>query len=246
MDILSLIDKTKLPKHVAIIMDGNGRWAKEQNKERIYGHQNAIEAVRASIEAAAELGIEVLTLYAFSTENWKRPKDEINGLMDLFITAIQNELDSFNRNNIKLETIGDIKSLRPDTYESLLLAKEKTSKNTGLTVVVALSYSGRWEITQAVQQIAKEVKEQEIDPEEITQKTISQYLQTANYPDPELLIRTSGEYRLSNFLLWQLAYAEFYFLEKYWPDFRKEDFFQTVLDFQKRERRFGMTGDQIS
>lgn len=246
MEIKSLIDKAKLPKHVAIIMDGNGRWAKQQGKERVFGHQNGIVAVRETVEAAAEIGVEVLTLYAFSTENWKRPQEEVNALMDLFIKAIQEELETLNKNNIKLEAIGDLKALRPDTYAGLMSAIENTSKNTGLTLVLALSYSGRWEITHAMKSIAEDVAAQKITPEEITQETVSAHLQTANYPDPELLIRTSGEYRLSNFLLWQLAYAEFYFLEKHWPDFRKDDFFNTILDFQKRERRFGMTGEQIS
>ncbi|MDL2314953.1 isoprenyl transferase [Bacteroidales bacterium OttesenSCG-928-C19] len=246
MEIKSLIDKAKLPKHVAIIMDGNGRWAKQQGKERVFGHQNGIVAVRETVEAAAEIGVEVLTLYAFSTENWKRPQEEVNALMDLFIKAIQEELETLNKNNIKLEAIGDLKALRPDTYAGLMSAIENTSKNTGLTLVLALSYSGRWEITHAMKSIAEDVAAQKITPEEITQDTVSAHLQTANYPDPELLIRTSGEYRLSNFLLWQLAYAEFYFLEKHWPDFRKDDFFNTILDFQKRERRFGMTGEQIS
>lgn len=246
MEIKSLIDKAKLPKHVAIIMDGNGRWAKQQGKERVFGHQNGIVAVRETVEAAAEIGVEVLTLYAFSTENWKRPQEEVNALMDLFIKAIQEELETLNKNNIKLEAIGDLKALRPDTYAGLMSAIENTSKNTGLTLVLALSYSGRWEITHAMKSIAEDVAAQKITPEEITQDTVSAHLQTANYPDPELLIRTSGEFRLSNFLLWQLAYAEFYFLEKHWPDFRKDDFFNTILDFQKRERRFGMTGEQIS
>ena len=246
MEIKSLIDKAKLPKHVAVIMDGNGRWAKQQGKERVFGHQNGIIAVRETVEAAAELGVEVLTLYAFSTENWKRPKEEVEALMDLFVKAIKEEVETLNKNDIRLEAIGDLKSLRLDTHEGLMGAIKDTSKNTGLTLVLALSYSGRWEIADTMKSIAKDIETKKIKPEEITQELISNYLQTANYPDPELLIRTSGEFRLSNFLLWQLAYAEFYFLEKHWPDFRKEDFFRTILDFQRRERRFGMTGEQIS
>ena len=246
MDIKSLIDNSKVPQHIAIIMDGNGRWAKQQNKERVYGHQNGVIAVREAVEAAAELGVKVLTLYAFSTENWRRPKEEVDALMDLFIKAIQEEITTLNKNNIRLEAIGDLKSLRPDTYEGLTSAMKDTSTNTGLTLVLALSYSGRWEITHAIQSIAKDIETLKLTPEQITQEIISDYLQTANYPEPELLIRTSGEFRISNFLLWQLAYAEFYFLEKHWPDFRKEDFFNVILDFQKRERRFGMTGEQIS
>lgn len=246
MNLKDQIDKNKLPKHVAVIMDGNGRWAKQQGQMRVYGHQNGVIAVKETVEAAAEIGIKYLTLYAFSTENWNRPENEINALMQLLVSTIHKEIKTLQDNNIRLTTIGDLNSLPKECRKELREAIDQTAGNTHMTMNIALSYSSKWEITNAVKNIAREVKEGKIDPEKITEEVISNHLCTAAMPDPELLIRTSGEYRISNFLLWQIAYSELYFTKKLWPDFRKEDLFEAVLDFQSRERRFGKTSEQIA
>ena len=226
-------------------MDGNGRWAKKKGAMRIFGHRNAIQAVRESIEGAGELGIQHITLFSFSAENWSRPQDEIQALMQLLVETIVAELSQMMKNNVRLNAIGDIKSLPTSAYEKLTEGIHQTSTNTGLTVHLALSYSGQWELTQAAQRIAQKVSEGKLRPEEITQVTLADHLDTAGIPDPELMIRTSGEFRISNFLLWQLAYTELYFTEVLWPDFRKEHLFAAIEDYQKRERRFGKTGEQV-
>ena len=235
----------RLPSHIAIIMDGNGRWAKEKGEDRLYGHLHGVESVRNVVEGAAELGIKYLTLYAFSTENWDRPEYEVSGLMELLVDTIHNEVPTLNKNNIKLHVIGDINMLPDAAKDELQEALNETSTNTGLNLIMALSYSSRWEITEAVKQIAADVKTGKLLPADITQKTIENYLATKAFPDPELMIRTSGEYRISNFLLYQLAYAELYFTNTLWPDFRKENLYAAITDFQNRERRFGKTGEQI-
>ncbi|UJP66301.1 isoprenyl transferase [Mongoliitalea daihaiensis] len=239
------IDRHNIPQHIAIIMDGNGRWAQKKGAMRIFGHRNALTAVRESIESCVELDVKYLTLYAFSTENWSRPQEEVNALMEILINSITDEVPTMMKNNIILSSIGNIESLPESAQRKLHEAYELTKSNTGLTVFLALSYSGRWEIQQAVQSIVKKVVNQEINVEEITQELISVHLTTGKVPDPELLIRTSGELRISNFLLWQLAYTELYFTETLWPDFRKEHLWEAILDYQKRERRFGKTGAQI-
>ena len=235
------IDKTNLPKHIAITMDGNGRWAKTKGKLRLFGHKNGVKAVRDTVEAAAEIGIEFLTLYAFSTENWKRPESEVNALMTLLVSAISKETTTLMDNNIRLSTIGDTDSLPSKAKKEFLQAIEKTKNNSRMTLVLALSYSGRWDIINAVNTI---VKEDNIN-RDITEEEFQQYLTTKSVPDPELLIRTSGEYRISNFLLWQIAYSELYFTDTLWPDFSKEDLEKAILDYQSRERRFGKTSEQI-
>jgi undecaprenyl diphosphate synthase len=239
------INLQRLPRHIAIIMDGNGRWAKEKGQDRLYGHFHGVESVRNIVEGCAELGVEYLTLYAFSTENWDRPQTEVTGLIELLVETIRKETETLNKNNIKLHVIGDVKMLPEYAQKELNESLQITSQNTGLNLVMALSYSSRWELVQAVQHIAEDVKAGKIDPAAITQNTLQQYLATSNFPDPELMIRTSGEYRISNFLLYQLAYAELYFTNVRWPDFRKENLYEAILDFQRRERRFGKTGDQI-
>ncbi|HEX3024156.1 MAG TPA: isoprenyl transferase [Chitinophagaceae bacterium] len=239
------IDKQKLPKHIAIIMDGNGRWAEEKGQGRLYGHYHGVESVRNIVEGCAELGIEYLTLYAFSTENWDRPESEVNGLMSLLVDTISKEVPVLNKNNIRMHAIGNIEMLPTDAQQALAEAIEFTGKNTGLNLIMALSYSSRWEIVNAVKNIGLDVKAGKINPEEIDQNIFQQYLSTSKFPDPELMIRTSGEYRISNFLLYQLAYAELYFTNTRWPDFRKENLFEAIIDFQFRERRFGKTGKQI-
>jgi len=240
------IDLQRLPRHIAIIMDGNGRWAREKGQDRLYGHFHGVESVRNIVEGCAELGIGYLTLYAFSTENWDRPQYEVTGLIELLVETIRKETETLNKNNIKLHVIGDIKMLPEYARNALNESLEITSKNTGLNLVMALSYSSRWELVQAVQHIAEDVKSGKIDPATISQDTLQQYLATSNFPDPELMIRTSGEYRISNFLLYQLAYAELYFTNVRWPDFRKENLYEAILDFQRRERRFGKTSDQVT
>lgn len=239
------IDIKRLPNHIAIIMDGNGRWAKEKGEDRLYGHLHGVESVRNIVEGAAELGIKYLTLYAFSTENWDRPEYEVSGLMELLIDTIHNEVPTLNKNNIKLHVIGDMNMLPDAAKIELKDALQETSVNTGLNLIMALSYSSRWEIVNAVKQIAKEVKENKLAADDITQDTFAAYLTTSAFPDPELMIRTSGEYRISNFLLYQLAYAELYFTNTLWPDFRKENLYTAILDYQNRERRFGKTGEQV-
>lgn len=235
----------RLPRHIAIIMDGNGRWAQEKGEDRLFGHLHGVESVRAIVEGCAELGIEYLTLYAFSTENWDRPAYEVTGLMELLVDTIRNEVPTLNKNNIRLHVIGDTGMLPDSARQALHEALDETATNTGLNLIMALSYSSRWELTAAVQQIARDVQVGTLQPEAINQDTLHHYLATSAFPDPELMIRTSGEYRISNFLLYQLAYAELYFTPTRWPDFRKENLYEAILDFQQRERRFGKTGDQI-
>lgn len=244
-ELVNQIDKTRLPRHIAIIMDGNGRWAKEQGQDRLFGHYHGVESVRNIVEGCAELGIEYLTLYAFSTENWERPEYEVVGLMELLVATIRNEVESLHKNNIRLRVIGDMNMLPDYARNELNEALDFTKNNTGLNLVMALSYSGRWELLNAVKSIAHKVKKGELTVEEIDQDTIQQHLVTSGFPDPELMIRTSGEYRISNFLLYQLAYAELYFTQVRWPDFRKENLYEAILDYQARERRFGKTGEQI-
>ena len=246
MELKEQIDLERLPKHIAIIMDGNGRWAKERGKQRLFGHQHAIQSVRDVSEASAELGVEYLTLYAFSTENWNRPVMEVSGLMSLLAQTIKSETKTMNDNNIRLNAIGDLTSLPKANYDQLMQAIENTSHNTRMTLTLALSYSGRWDLTQAVRHLAQDVSTGRLKPDQIDDSTIPNYLSTAGMPDPELLIRTSGEERISNFLLWQLAYSELYFTPKYWPDFRKPDLYEAILNYQHRERRFGKTSEQIA
>lgn len=246
MSLKEQIDINKLPQHIAIIMDGNGRWAKKKGAMRIFGHQSAVKAVRDATEACAELGIKYLTLYAFSTENWNRPEAEVKALMTLLVATINSEIKVLQRNNIKLQTIGNTKELPKNCQKELEEAIALTSSNTGLTLILALSYSGRWEITNAVQSIAKDLIERKIDADAISESLISRYLQTASIPDPELMIRTSGEMRISNFLLWQIAYSELYITEVLWPDFRKEHLWEALVNFQKRERRFGKISEQVN
>lgn len=243
--LLDRIDKDRLPQHIAIIMDGNGRWAEEKGQDRLYGHFHGVESVRDIVEGSAELGIRYLTLYAFSTENWDRPQPEVDGLMSLLVETIHKEVPVLNKNNIRLHVIGDLKMLPDFAHKELEEALEKTSHNTGLNLIMALSYSSRWELVNAVKNIGLDVKAGKIDPASITQDTLQQYLSTSQFPDPELMIRTSGEYRISNFLLYQLAYAELYFTNTRWPDFRKHNLYEAIIDFQGRERRFGKTGNQI-
>ncbi|MDR0971261.1 MAG: isoprenyl transferase [Bacteroidales bacterium] len=246
---MSLKDKIALealPKCVAIIMDGNGRWAQQRGEERVFGHQNGVESVRAVTEASAELGIENLILYAFSTENWNRPTEEIDALMELMLQAIEDETPTLMKNNIRFETIGDIEKLNKKNIEAIIRVKEKTKNNSRMTLIIALSYSSRWEIIEATKKIAKMVKDDEISINDIDEKLFSNSLCTAPYPDPDLLIRTSGEYRLSNFLLFQLSYSELYFTPTLWPDFRKEDYYKAIVDYQHRERRFGKTKEQFN
>jgi undecaprenyl diphosphate synthase len=245
MDLKSQIDLDRLPGHIAIIMDGNGRWAKQRGKPRTFGHQSGVKSVRETTEAAAELGIKYLTLYAFSTENWSRPKFETEALMTLLLQTINKETKTLNKNNIRLQAIGDLDSLPTRTRRQLDKAIENTSSNDRMTLVLALSYSSRWEITNAMKKIGERIEAGEFKTEDINQDVISDCLVTNNMPDPELLIRTSGEYRISNFLLWQIAYAELYFTQKLWPDFRKDDLYAALIDFQARERRFGKISEQI-
>ncbi len=245
MDILKSIDRDKLPKHIAIIMDGNGRWAKERNQDRVYGHHEGVISVREIVNGCAEIGINYLTLYAFSTENWNRPQEEVNALMELLVNTIRKEVEELKKNNIKLHVIGDFKSLPEVCQKELNEAIELTSGNSGLNLVLALSYSATWEIAEAAKRIAIEVKDGQLKPEDINSDTFHKYLTTADYPDPELMIRTSGENRISNFLLYQLAYAEMYFTPVHWPDFRKPNLYEAILDYQQRERRFGKTSEQV-
>ena len=233
------IDMERLPQHIAIIMDGNGRWAKERGKPRLFGHQSAIQSVREVSEGCAELGVGYLTLYAFSTENWNRPLAEVSGLMSLLATTITKEVSTMNKNSIKLNAIGDLKSLPKANYEQLMQAIDDTSHNTRMTLTLALSYSGRWDLKQASQRMAQDVAAGKLAPDAIDDALISSYLSTYNMPDPELLIRTSGEERISNFLLWQLAYSELYFTPKYWPDFRKAEFRAALEEYSLRDRRYG-------
>jgi undecaprenyl diphosphate synthase len=239
------IDLTRLPQHIAVIMDGNGRWAKEQGKNRIFGHTNGVNAVRETSEACAELGIKHLTMYAFSAENWSRPQIEVSALMTLLLKTINGELKTLMKNDIRLGAIGDIDALPKSVAKELREAIDKTSGGKRMELILALSYGGKNEILRAIKQIALQVQKNEIGLHEITEDLISDNLYTAGRPDPELLIRTSGEMRVSNFLLWQLAYAEFYFTDKFWPDFNKEELYKAIIDYQSRERRFGKTSEQI-
>ncbi|MEP6794720.1 MAG: isoprenyl transferase [Saprospiraceae bacterium] len=240
------INLSRLPQHVAVIMDGNGRWAKEHGKPRIWGHRNGVKSVREVTEAAAEIGIPFLTLYAFSTENWNRPRPEVNALMDILVSTIRSELATMNKNNIRLNAIGDLDRLPPRTKKALLEGIENTKTNDRMTLTLALNYSARWEITQAMRKVAQKAAEGKIKPEDIDESGVSSFLTTSHIPDPELLIRTSGERRISNFLLWQIAYTELYFSDVYWPDFEGEDFYNAILDYQQRERRFGKISEQLT
>jgi undecaprenyl diphosphate synthase len=245
MNTLEKIDKNNIPQHVAIIMDGNGRWAKKQGQERLYGHSIGVEAVRESINACLTLGIKYLTLYTFSTENWNRPKEEVDGIMNLLVQTISNELELLNSHQTGLIVIGDEDGLPDSCRDELREAKEFLANNNKLYLVLALNYSSRWEIKNAIKNISNKVKRGELNTEDITDETISNELCTSSMPDPELIIRTSGEHRISNFLLWQLAYSELYFTEVLWPDFKENDLFKAVLNYQSRERRFGQTSEQI-
>lgn len=240
------IDSNNVPQHVAVIMDGNGRWAKKKGAMRIFGHKNAIQAVRDVTEGCGELGIKYLTLYAFSTENWSRPKEEVDGLMQLLVNTLKQEIDRLMENRVRLKTIGDFSHLPKDCQDNLMWAKDQTKNNRGLTLVIALSYSGRWEILKAVNEIVKEARAGKLDDSTINDKTFENYLQTSGIPDPELLIRTSGEMRISNFLLWQIAYTELYITPTLWPDFRKEHLYEAIWSYQQRERRFGKTSEQLT
>jgi len=240
-----MIIRDKLPDHIAVIMDGNGRWAKQRGNKRVFGHQHAIKAVRETVEAAAELGIKYLTLYAFSTENWNRPRSEIDALMSLLVKTLHDETKTLTKNNIILLAIGDLENLPRQVRSNLKKCINITSGNTGLKLILALSYSGRWEIHDAIIKIAKKIKDRQVDPDDITTENFTDWLQTKDIPDPELLIRTSGEYRISNFLLWQIAYTELYFTDTLWPDFTREDLYKAILNYQSRERRFGMISEQV-
>jgi undecaprenyl diphosphate synthase len=245
MSLKDSINIQRLPRHIAIIMDGNGRWAQDKGEDRLFGHLHGVESVRNIVEGCAELKIDYLTLYAFSTENWDRPAEEVSGLMELLVDTIRNEVPTLNKNNIRLHVIGDISMLPASARKELQEALEETQLNTGMNLVMALSYSSRWEIIKAVKQIALAVQSGQLAPETISQSVFQQYLSTSEFPDPELMIRTSGEYRISNFLLYQLAYAELHFTTTLWPDFRKENLYEAIIDFQNRERRFGKTAAQL-
>ncbi|NIK73839.1 undecaprenyl diphosphate synthase [Thermonema lapsum] len=242
---LEEIKKQAVPKHIAIIMDGNGRWAKQRGAARVFGHQNAVEAVRAAVEGCGEAGVGFLTLYAFSTENWARPRQEVNALMSLLVSTIRQEVKKLNENNVRLKAIGQLSDLPPTAQQELQDAIALTAHNTGLTLTLALSYSGRWDLTQAMQRMAEDVRYGRLQPEAITADTIGRYLSTSFMPEPELLIRTSGEMRISNFMLWELAYTELYFTPILWPDFRKQHLFEAIRSFQQRERRFGKISEQV-
>ena len=245
MSLIEKIDKNRLPRHVAIIMDGNGRWAKAEGKDRSFGHQEGVVSVRKIMDAVTQLGLKYLTLYTFSTENWNRPEEEVQALMSLLVSAIHRETPDMMKKNVRLTAIGDLSRLREDAYNTLQECIDTTSANTGTTLVLALSYSSRWEITRAARQLAQEVLEQKINPNDITEAMVSDHLTTKNIPDPDLLIRTGGEKRISNFLLWQLSYAEFFFTDVFWPDFREEELYEAILYYQQRERRFGKTSEQL-
>ncbi len=245
MNYLQSINQSTIPQHVAIIMDGNGRWAKQQGEDRIFGHHEGVNSVREIVEACGEIGVKFLTLYAFSTENWNRPKEEVDGLMELLVGTISMETKNLNDKGVRLEAIGDLKSLPEICQHQLQESINITSKNNKVTLILALSYSSKWEITNSVKEIAKEIATGTLLPSEITAELIDSHLNTRLWPNPELMIRTSGERRISNFLLWQLAYAEFYFTDVLWPEFRKDDFFKAIISYQNRERRFGKTSEQL-
>ena len=245
MSLIEEIDRNRLPRHVAIIMDGNGRWAKAKGKDRSFGHQEGVVSVRKVMDAVVRLGLKYLTLYTFSTENWNRPDEEVQALMGLLVSAIHRETPEMMDKNIRLVAIGDLSRLRKDAHDTLMECIHTTAGNTGTTLVLALSYSSRWEITAAIRQIAQEVLDKKITPDDITEEVVSAHLTTKDIPDPDLLIRTGGEKRVSNFLLWQLSYAEFFFTDVFWPDFREENFYEAILYYQRRERRFGKTSEQL-
>ena len=245
MSLIDKIDRSRLPEHVAIIMDGNGRWAKAQGHPRSYGHQEGVVSVHKIMDAVTQLGLRYLTLYTFSTENWNRPEEEVQALMSLMVTAIHQETPNMMKKNVRLVAIGDLSRLRPDAYATLQECMATTAGHTGTTLALALSYSARWEITEAVRQIAREVSEGQLRVDEISEAMVTNHLTTKGIPDPDLLIRTGGEQRISNFLLWQLSYAEFYFTEVFWPEFREEAFYEAILYYQRRERRFGKTSEQL-
>lgn len=245
MDLKSQINLEKLPRHIAVIMDGNGRWAKEHGMPRVFGHRNGVKAVRDTTEACAELGVEYLTLYAFSTENWNRPQTEVNALMTLLVETIKKEIKTLNDNSIRLRAIGDLSKLPTKSHKALLSAIEQTSRNNRMTLVLALNYSSHWEIVEAAKKLATQAQAGELRPEDINDAVFSNALATSGMPDPELLIRTSGEMRISNYLLWQIAYTELYFTPVRWPDFRRENLYEAILNFQQRERRFGKTSEQL-
>ena len=245
MDYKEQIDKARLPRHIAIIMDGNGRWAKKQGLARMFGHRQGVETVHNITVAATKLGVEYLTLYTFSTENWNRPKEEVDALMTLLVDTIAKETPTLMDNNVRLQTIGDINRLPESAKKKFLACIEQTSRNTGLTMVLALSYSSRWEITEAMRKAVEAAQAGQVRPEDVSEQMVSSLMTTAQIPDPDLLIRTSGEYRISNFLLWQLAYSELYFTDCLWPEFTDEEFYKAIVDYQKRERRFGKTGEQV-
>ncbi|MCR5050311.1 MAG: isoprenyl transferase [Paludibacteraceae bacterium] len=245
MDYKEQINPDRLPRHIAIIMDGNGRWAKKQGLARMFGHRQGVETVHNITVAATRLGIEYLTLYTFSTENWNRPKEEVDALMNLLVDTIAKETPTLMNNNVRLQTIGDLNRLPENARNKFMHCIEQTSKNTGLTMVLALSYSARWEITQAMQEAVRLAQTKGLRPEDVNEQLVSSLMTTSNMPDPDLLIRTSGEYRISNFLLWQLAYSELYFTDRLWPEFDEQEFYKAIIDYQKRERRFGKTSEQI-
>jgi undecaprenyl diphosphate synthase len=240
------IDFNNMPRHIAVIMDGNGRWAKKKGAMRIFGHKNAVQAVRDVTECCGELGVKYLTLYAFSTENWNRPKEEVDGLMELLVNTLKQEIGTLQENQVKLMTMGDISHLPADCQNNLKWAIDQTKNNGGLTLNLALSYSGRWEILEAVKALVADAKEGKVDPKDINEKVFENYLKTSGIPDPELLIRTSGELRISNFLLWQIAYTELFITPTLWPDFRKEHLYEAIWSYQQRERRFGKTSEQLN
>ena len=240
------INKDKLPRHIAVIMDGNGRWAKERGKPRVFGHKKGADSVRRIVEASAEIGLGYLTLYTFSKQNWNRSENEVNSLMSLLLTTINTETKTLMKNNVRLLAIGDLENLPKNVHKKLMEAINTTAGNNGLTLILALSYGSRWEIVNAVKKISEKVSNKEIDTSEINDQLFSKHLTTAKFPDPELLVRTSGEFRISNFLLWQIAYSELFFSPKYWPDYQKEDFYEAIVDFQQRERRFGKTSEQLN
>jgi undecaprenyl diphosphate synthase len=244
-DLAEAIDKNKIPKHIALIMDGNGRWAKERGQNRLEGHATGVDSVREILKAGQEIGVSYLTLYAFSTENWNRPKEEVEGLMDLLVQSITNELEELNENGVRLLAIGDIDGLPEKCALSLKNAINETANNKNISLILALNYSSKWEINHAIKRISADVQTNKLKIEQISDELISSYLATKDIPDPELLIRTSGEHRVSNFLLWQIAYTEFYFTDVHWPDFRREQFIEAILDYQGRERRFGKVSEQL-
>lgn len=246
MSLVEKIDRSRLPEHVAVIMDGNGRWAKQRNLDRSMGHVEGVNTVRRITETASELGVKYLTLYTFSTENWNRPKEEVDALMNLIVVAIERETPDLIKNNVRLTMVGDIDRMPEFAATRLRKCMDDTSHCTGLTLILALSYSSRWEIIEACKSIASQVKSGEIAVDDITDELFSKNLSTKDIPDPDLLIRTAGDYRISNYLLWQIAYSELYFTQVYWPDFSKEDFYAAVIDYQSRERRFGKTSEQVS